>query len=411
MGFPNPWLRAFLGPYFGPDPRLTRALTWETPAGPRGYWQWSWAQRFDLYAAVKRSESPFGFSLSSWLLSRLLPRRRIAISDPPNNIADPSDDQAPTTVLAEGDAWSLYVATVAHSITMASGRRRLPWSLDTYTEEQLAQLFDSRSMFQWNSVYGGYHISLFTHGAAVPAPPALIQEFLDAEDIVGEDHRATIVNLLDWCRRNLYHYSTPLGVGKTKVMESTWGYRGVPPVSRIIEGTTNTVGEIPLFRHWTAGCWGTVAFLRSVLRAVNIPAALLRGGEHAVPHFMTEDLYLSHGDDPYHSIWRDDPVGMPTDELPVDGATFEEWFGPSVPSEDQERNVGRRVADLLIRHLPPSVLRIHCDDLASGAPRAEGGIFHLFEKKYTVAELEVMGLWERLDMAVAEAGGCDSIPA
>jgi hypothetical protein len=54
--------------------------------------------------------------------------------------------------------------------------------------------------------------------------------------------------------------------------------------------------------HRTAGCWGTVGFMRSVLRAANIPVVREACGGHACVGFPTEGLHMSHGDDPYNML-------------------------------------------------------------------------------------------------------------
>ena len=51
-------------------------------------------------------------------------------------------------------------------------------------------------------------------------------------------------------------------------------------MKRIINGTLHPKYASDPPRHWTAGCHGTVGFLRAVLRTVNIPVArIYRAGQ------------------------------------------------------------------------------------------------------------------------------------
>jgi hypothetical protein len=145
----------------------------------------------------------------------------------------------------------------------------------------------------------------------------------------------TIARVLEWCRDNMTHF---LYAATPDNMEDHWQYRGLPPVERIIAGTTSSFG----FRHWTAGCWGTSGFLRLVLRTVNVPATLVTNCGHAQPYFPTVERYLSHGDDPYNRNTRDS--GASGLDLLLDSATFEEWFDPANPERCD--NVGRRPREL-----------------------------------------------------------------
>jgi len=71
-------------------------------------------------------------------------------------------------------------------------------------------------------------------------------------------------------------------------------------VRRILEGTLlldpQYAPSHPTPQHWTAGCWGTSAFLRSLLRAVNIPVLPMTSGcGHKVPYFMAYGPSLANG--------------------------------------------------------------------------------------------------------------------
>ena len=145
--------------------------------------------------------------------------------------------------------------------------------------------------------------------------------------IVGESRIETIVNLLQWISDNFIHCYE----GYTYInMEDHWQYRGIPPITCIIGGTTRTgTGQ---FEHWTAGCHGTAGFIRNVLRAANIPVQIPRVCDHSQVYFITEGLYLDHADNPYNNAFLE--KGAPVIELLIDEETYISWFGPELDNHD-----------------------------------------------------------------------------
>ena len=174
--------------------------------------------------------------------------------------------------------------------------------------------------------------------------------------MIAQDRLHTIENLLEWCRSNMKHSNGSL---TAKNSEDHWQYRGVTPISRVISGTMfhSSYWNAELFSHHTGGCWGTTAFLREVLRVVNIPVKNAPARRHALPYFMSERKYLSHGDDPYN--WHTRNIPFPIEELFINQATYDAWFGSSVPEE--VNNVGRRTKDLAIKYLHPPMYWINRD--------------------------------------------------
>src|SRR5690606_38051231 len=120
---------------------------------------------------------------------------------------------------------------------------------------------------------------------------------------------STIVALLEWCHVNLNHF---LGGYENDNIDNHWQYRGATPISRMINGTTRQTDS--RFGRYTAGCHGTVDFLKIVLRSVNIPVVSMWGMDgsgHRQAWFMSEDLYMAHGDDPYNGhSWVTPRVSM-----------------------------------------------------------------------------------------------------
>jgi hypothetical protein len=176
-----------------------------------------------------------------------------------------------------------------------------------------------------------------------------------------------------------------------------------------MEGTLRSDPGYPAFRSWTAGCHGTNHFFTAILRAVNIPVDYRIAAGHATPFFMNEGVYLSHGDDPYSAFSRETSL-FPAGELLIDEAQWEAWFGPSVPVEERTNNVGRRVLELAIQYLPTYLLRKRCSDLDAGRGREESEVFQIFQRVYTLAQLDEANLWTRMDGKITDSGGCDAIP-
>jgi hypothetical protein len=318
--------------------------------------------------------------------------------------------------LRAGDAFALHVSLVANSLVAEIGRR-VPWSITGYADAALAALLDGRNTYARSSNGQDAYTILRT---SVPAPPERCLEFLRSNQMIAADRRTTIVHVLSWCR-DLWHFT---GGNAARNNEEHWHYRGMPPASRVMSGTTYTgTGfgtKIDLRRHFTAGCWGTTGFLISLLRTVNIPVQELNptqvnqlGGfeSHSAPHFMSEDLCLSHGDDPYDANCRVEP-SFPIDKILIGKAKFDAWFPPGKKAvAGGQRNVGRRVNDLAIEHLPIYLLNKYAQDVMSRLAPENGKVFQDYKGAYTMAELETARLWPRLDARLGELGGPQKVRA
>ena len=274
-------------------------------------------------------------------------------------------------------------------------------------------IFDSREMFSWSPNYHGYQIDPAHSEWAVPTTPQKAIAFLTTNRIASATStEAAIAGLLEWCRRNLYHF---FGSPGGKNMNDLWQYRGFPPVARVIAGTTQTSNPGAGSIHRTAGCHGTVGFLRSILRTINIPVKPVEVTDHALAFFPTESRYLSHGDDPYDALSRIYPPKtsppFPASRFLIDQVKFNAWFGSGISEAAKSNNVGRRPRELAIETLPVYLLRKHCGDLAAKRPHAASDVYNLFKDTYSVAQLEAANLWGRMDAEIAKLGGCGLIPA
>lgn len=391
-------------------PGLTAAIVWRAPGPvaevngvPTAYPQWPAAWKAELAATWRQIRGGTFPGLPS--------RPKVYLSL--NNGGDIF-----ATGLSPAVAWRYYLAHIAQSLVVES-EGRVSWSLDEQPATDLWWLFDSKSLFHYSSTLKRYftpkgHTSIESLGSSQPGDPVRIAGELIVLGLIGADRRDTIDRVLDWCRANLVHF---YGFETPQNVADYWQYRGWPPVERVLAGTTH-----PQFgyAHWTAGCWGTTGFLRNALRTVNVACGLEVRDGHALPHFLLplnrgrrRDLYPTHGDDPYNSLWRATPP-VPIDELPIGSRTFSRWFGPNATLPPGGSNVGRQTVELAIRHLSNPLLRYHCEDLAAGRGHAQSRVFDPqltgFGRYYSVLELEAMLLWDRLDARLAAIGGCANVP-
>jgi hypothetical protein len=376
--------------------RIGDAILWEDENYEfKSFWNWSDEQKDDLrraFACVERGQS-------------------LAVIDPPPNMLSLEDDSTPLTVIAKEHAWPLFLSHVANSLYLEA-KSILDWSIMNYSDEELEVLLSSKYFFEWCDD-GGYSLQRtrvgiaaagwpLSRGNSLLSPPNKVYDFVVSNDMIRPTRVESIVRLLEWCQINLIHFTGSL---TAQNVENQWQYRGLPPVSRIIQGTPKTTDIMPEIRHRTAGCHGTNGFLKDVLRVINIPVLYQRPENtgHATPYFLSEGKYLSHGDDPYNRYGRE----VPADQLLINQAQYDAWFGDP---DNAPNNIGRQVYELALIYLPVSLLKVHCEDLEAGRSHSESHIFNVFDRWYTVAELEALQLWERIDQKIAVLGGCDNLP-
>ena len=408
----RPINRRSLASFLARHPQVAKALIWrgddptQAPNGvPTSFPQWTPAQKAELADTWRRIRT------GSYKPYRT--RTRIGLVLSPNG-------ELFSTTFAPKLAWKIYVAYVAQSLAVEADHL-VGWSVDDYTPAQLTWLFDSKSLFHYSWGLDRYftprwHSSLESLGAAQPGDSIGTFEYALGHGFIGADPTQTIERVLDWCRANLAHF---YGDYAPANLFDHWGARTWPTVGRILAGTRHSQFG---FAHWTAGCWGTAGFLRLLLRTLNIPASLEEVDGHALPHFhlppsaagASRDLYLSHGDDPYNSLWRATPP-VPIGELPLKQTEYDAWFGPNaIIPPTTSSNVSRQTIDLSVRHLSNPLLRYHCGDLSAGRTPAQSEVYDPnvtgLGRFYTVAELQAMNLWTNLDAKLAMIGGCANVP-
>lgn len=374
------------------DPRIANAIIWDDVDGSSAYPQWPQARKNELVGA-------FNLACAGDLGD---------LADPPANIWPLADEDYPETTISAQDAWPLYLAYVAQSLRVEVCDLTY-WSISDYPESWLKMLLSGKSLFSLDRRNNGYFIDYTRTGYVLPSPPQPIYQFLWENGIIGAKALSTIARSIEWCRQHLVHFRDGY---QALNMQNQWQYRGWPPVSRIITGTPHN-GVDNSYRNRTAGCHGTTGLLRCLLRTVNIPvqyAQVYCGTTiHAVPAFITENKYLSHGDDPYNlAAHCTPPYGA--GELLINQQTFESWFGSSVAPQDRLTNIGRRVVELSLKYLPDYLLRVFCNEQPLGISREDSAISDYFERYYTQAQLTEEQLWERLQEKVESFGGCGGIP-
>lgn len=391
FGF-DAWLRA--------RPSLANAIEWNfMDLGPLKYVDWPDEKKTELEEAFWHGD-------------------QIAIIDPAPNLLNLDDGDEPRTVLSPNDAWNLYRVTIGH-VLAAEYAQLFSWSLLDYEYQHLIVLLNGRWMFSRRDSDGGYEVAQ-EGSTSLPSPPSIVYPFLTSNNMIGDTRLDTIVRITEWCRQNLAHYfSSYPGHGQHVIdFEYSWQYRGYPPVSRVI-GRTPTTNPDPLYQNncvisRTAGCWGTTGFLISALRLLNIPVHCqrLNGNEstHATPWFPSEDLWYSHGDDPYNSNAFSTPP-FPADEILIDRETYEAWFGDTITPEKIQQNIGRQIGfNLVTTYWPNRTLWEYCTYWEVGRTGYDNGVYQSLTRYEPISDATWELFKSQMEQKINNFGGCDQIP-
>ena len=358
---------------------------------------------FELVTGISQNYKDWSASEKRELESycyKVLRNRNTGVSSTAALTFVPRGEQRTETRMNRTTAWNYYLAFVAQSLVVEADQR-VSWSVRSLDADEKRLLFDSKSLFVWSIRKNAYHIP-FDLGVVSPGDPFKIYQFLTSNNLVGSNHFQTITRLVNWCR-GMSHFS---GGWDSDNVYNQWQYRGYPPIERVINGTIDITRPEQGTKHRTGGCWGTTGFLRMCLRTLNIPVRLERKANHALVNFVSIQRYMTHGDDPYNRLFSN-ATEIPTSRLLIDQSTWNSWFGAGADHSD---NVGRQTRELALEFLPMYLLEIHCRDKAANRSHADSSVFETFNRNYTVAQLEAMNLWQRLDDKVASLGGCANIP-
>jgi hypothetical protein len=378
---PDPSSPPDLTCWLNTHPGIRDQIVWYNPA--QVHWtDWTTAQKQELEQAF--------LDAWNWLAGGMTNFQGTPIPEPP-----PNNVPGATTQFSETIAWQLYLAKIGHNLAIEIGQW-VPWSLCDYTTDIIYDLLSSIRHY-WG--FPNYTPTVMV----TPAHPTVTYSFLYQNGLIGATRHDTIAKLLDWGHK-LSHY---VGGWDTANAEAHWQYSGRAPVSRTIEGTFANIPN-PTFGHWTAGCWGTTDFLTDVLRSVNIPVKRLSACSHTQPYFISEGLYLSHGDDPYAGFYEASTTVFPQlGEILIDQATYLNWFTGDPFGDYVCGNVGRRPAELMLQLLPDYLADYYCWDVAANAPHDSGYVYNAFNYYYSLQELEAADLWDRLCLRAIELGACN----
>lgn len=349
------------------------------------------------------------------------------------------DKEGAQTLLSHDDAWKLYLATVAHSLAVELGGF-VPWSIVNDKASDLAVLLNAATMYDYIGGKSWYVSDVAVRSESgyfirdvLPAPPTLNFEFMLANDMIRPDHTRTISRYFDWGRKELLHTGQHqyamgnIGDGRdAQSAQAYWGYRGASPAAQIMKGTYYTEPApwvvIDTFRKsWVVGCIGTSYFTQQTMRAVNIPVQVGNAGNtvHTTPFFWTIGAALSHGDDLYEDGGAPSTPPFPSKWFLLPMATYNDWFyGAGKLGPSGIANVGRQpLIEIPLAALSNELIQRYCVDKAAGATHANGSVADFFQAEhlgnqpyqvtyYTVAQLEALKLWQKLDAKAVALGFC-----
>ncbi|MEJ2093667.1 MAG: hypothetical protein P8X93_00390 [Gammaproteobacteria bacterium] len=279
------------------------------------------------------------------------------------------------SLLSQQSSRSIYIAHLAQTLwwELHVGR----WSITALNSEALEILLSGLVMFGRGNT-GGYPqagglwqepvFGLPNQYPVTPGDPAYSYRYLKDRNLIGNTRRETIASVLNWARTQAIHSGGP-SVIVAEVQLAQWQYPGNAPVSRILEGT-RVVQALPKYGiaeddrqlSRVPGCHGFTGLLNWLLRTVNIPVGVLQEDlkkvGHSLTYFVSEDLFLSHGDDyklPFPvpeaavkvstDLFSGALVYGSLDEydmncLFIDRKTHDEWFVVP-PRTEAARNVSR----------------------------------------------------------------------
>lgn len=395
---PNPGPTPSLSTWLATHPHITGAMVWQLGDGTLlPYASWTSRQRDALALAFHKAYQGLPSGLP--LVPPELPVSRIY----------------GTGTIAAADAWSYFLAYLGHILALEL-RGDLAWSIGALEDaQQLEILFDSREYFERGSTSAAY----LPKYPATLAPPEYVYGFLRTNEMIGSGapspaaaRLAAYARLVSWCGDKMSHFLGSLQDRNN--LWAHWQYHGPPPVARVIGGTSHTSAPSVL-SHFTGGCQGTSAFLRSVTRAMNMAVEFRSVGQHTTARMMANDLYLSHGDDPYTRTLTMSTAPVPAsltcpaDALFFNGVTYFDWFVTQFSASDPNKNVGRRAKEVAVAYLPLGLLDMHLYDLQHGYTHAGSTVAAALAGRYSVADLEAMQLWQQMDAKIAAHGGPTAI--
>jgi hypothetical protein len=307
----------------------------------------------------------------------------------------------------------MYLSHVANALALEM-TGALPWSIADYSAKHLADLVSTSYWIMYltppeTTVEGYYFEEIMS-----PATPAHVMRFFKANSIIGTSARDTVARLFGWCKILIHYYATQTHTDDPHLF---WGPDSPPiPASMLINGSNYTGQTPPVPGRYTMGCGGTAGFMKSVLRAVNIPVEFgTPPCGHVMPLFPTINRALSHGDDPYDRMaWFTDYPGYPVPALKEYLITLDEynqWFDPSIDPSVMINNVARRPIELAVQYQSDWLLDCYCKDIAANLDHAHGSVADAIKTVYTLAQAESMQLWDKLAAKATATNFCATASA
>jgi len=212
-------------------------------------------------------------------------------------------------VYTEEEAWRMYIPHIAMAL-YTEVNHIVPWSITEYSEYQRSLLLDGRKFINYDSENGGYRFYLNTEngGGMIGVTdwnPFASYQFLEENSMIKPTQAETIYELTQWMRVNIVHEALADQYSNREM----YGYSGYYPVDKILYPPAGA-------RHWTYGCSGTASLYSALLRTINLPVSInLTLGWHKSPVFITANLALGHGDDPYSMYNRRAPQEVPVERI------------------------------------------------------------------------------------------------
>lgn len=314
------------------------------------------------------------------------------------------------TVLEDGNAQTIFFSFLATSLYHEI-HDTYNWSIVDYSDLSLTTLYHWNHYFSIkNNSATGNQNKFVIRMAVTPAPPSYLQtEFIEAYNIIQATDKLTYSKLLDYARDSLVHF---FGGFTSDNLYNHWQYGGFPPMSRIIEGTTNlTTGQ---FAHWTRGCHGTVDFTRWLGFILNIPVDYsFEGIGHAVAILPSMDsLFITHGDDPYSTSSKD-PV-IEGYHMLLNKNHYNDFFNNGGTAFQMNENIGRRIREISLNTFSKSLLQRYCSDFYDNGNLREDNYVYTPNFGYSYFPLEFLNginFWDKLHIEIQKQnitwGGVD----
>lgn len=243
------------------------------------------------------------------------------LTAPPSGFDVPWGEHLDSTrrFYTENEALNMWLPHIALSLYVEVNHL-VPWSIIGYSDYQKSLLLDSRHFINYWALPSGPAYTFFLNwenGGGLTGitdwNPFYSYNFLEDNSMIQPTQQETIHALTQWIRENIYHEAA----SNAYALHLAYGYNGSYPVDKVLNPPWGQ-------KHWTQGCTGTSSLYSAMLRTINIPVSInLTLGGHRAPLFLTANLALIHGDDPYSIMNRRGLQEVPVEDVFV---TIDEFY-------------------------------------------------------------------------------------